>query len=120
MIKFLVPALPIGTLLAVSCATSAQAQETSSKTDDGLETVIVEAQKMQEGSIGGWIPVPLPELPRTVTIIDEDIWTALMHELGANLPPSTRRANLMVDRDADKKTPAEAACWLDPQPCAQP
>jgi iron complex outermembrane receptor protein len=73
MIKFLVPALPIGTLLAVSYAATAQAQETSSKTDDGLETVIVEAQKMQEGSIGGWIPVPLPELPRTVTIIDEEI-----------------------------------------------
>jgi osmoprotectant transport system permease protein len=25
-----------------------------------------------------------------------------------------RRANLMVDRDADKRTPAEAARWLDP------
>jgi hypothetical protein len=25
-----------------------------------------------------------------------------------------RQANLMVDRDADKRTPAEAASWLDP------
>jgi hypothetical protein len=25
-----------------------------------------------------------------------------------------REANLMVDRDEDKKTPAEAARWLDP------
>ena len=25
-----------------------------------------------------------------------------------------RQANLMVDRDPDKKTPAEAARWLDP------
>ena len=53
MIKFLVPALPIGTLLAVSYATTAQAQETSSQNRDGLETVTVEAQKMKEGSIGG-------------------------------------------------------------------
>ena len=28
-----------------------------------------------------------------------------------------QRANLMVDRDEDKKTPAEAACWLDPTGC---
>jgi MOSC domain-containing protein YiiM len=33
---------------------------------------------------------------RQVTLIERDIWEALMTELGADLPPSTRRANLMV------------------------
>jgi outer membrane receptor protein involved in Fe transport len=38
-----------------------------------LEEVVVTGQKLQEGSIGGWIPVPLSELPRSVTIIDEEM-----------------------------------------------
>ena len=33
---------------------------------------------------------------RQVTIISRERWTALTAALGANLPPSTRRANLMV------------------------
>ena len=33
---------------------------------------------------------------RQVTIIARERWTELMRELGADLPPSTRRANLMV------------------------
>jgi MOSC domain-containing protein YiiM len=33
---------------------------------------------------------------RQVTIIEEEIWTSIMRGMGANLPPSTRRANLMV------------------------
>ena len=33
---------------------------------------------------------------RQVTIIERERWDALMTELGAELPPSTRRANLMV------------------------
>ena len=33
---------------------------------------------------------------RQVTIISEEVWERLMEELGGNLDPSTRRANLMV------------------------
>lgn len=33
---------------------------------------------------------------RQVTIISQERWEELMLELGANLPPQTRRANLMV------------------------
>lgn len=37
------------------------------------EEVIVTGQKLQEGSIGGWLPVPLHELPRSVQVIDEQM-----------------------------------------------
>ena len=33
---------------------------------------------------------------RQVTIISRERWAELMHDLGADLPPATRRANLMV------------------------
>jgi MOSC domain-containing protein YiiM len=33
---------------------------------------------------------------RQVTLIARERWTELMHDLGAHLPPSARRANLMV------------------------
>ena len=33
---------------------------------------------------------------RQVTIIEQEIWQALMTQLGAALPPSARRANLML------------------------
>lgn len=33
---------------------------------------------------------------RQVTIIEEEVWAEMMKELNADLPPSTRRANLMV------------------------
>jgi osmoprotectant transport system permease protein len=39
---------------------------------------------------------------------------ALRPLIGAISVERMRRANLMVDRDADKRTPAEAARWLDP------
>ncbi|WP_129792815.1 ABC transporter permease/substrate-binding protein [Sphingosinicella sp. CPCC 101087] len=42
---------------------------------------------------------------------------ALRPLIGALPVDRMRRANLMVDRDEDKRTPAEAACWLDPESC---
>ena len=33
---------------------------------------------------------------RQVTIIEQEVWAWLMAELGSDLPPETRRANLMV------------------------
>jgi len=41
---------------------------------------------------------------------------ALRPLIGAIGVERMRRANLMVDRDSDKRTPAEAALWLDPFP----
>src|SRR5262245_5567484 len=49
------------------------ASATALAADDSLDEVIVSAQKTTEGSIGGWLPTPLPELPRTVFILDEDV-----------------------------------------------
>jgi osmoprotectant transport system permease protein len=45
---------------------------------------------------------------------DRRLIGALRPLIGAIPVERMRRANLMVDRDADKKTPAEAARWLDP------
>jgi len=33
---------------------------------------------------------------RQVTIIEREVWEALMRETGSSAPPSTRRANLMI------------------------
>ena len=46
---------------------------TATSADDPMDEVIVTAQRTQEGSIGGWLPTPLPELPRSVTIVDEEV-----------------------------------------------
>ena len=45
---------------------------------------------------------------------DQRLLAALRPLIGAISVERMRQANLMVDRDADKKTPAEAARWLDP------
>jgi osmoprotectant transport system permease protein len=47
---------------------------------------------------------------------DRRLIGALRPLLGAIPVARMRRANLMVDRDADKRTPDEAARWLDPAP----
>jgi osmoprotectant transport system permease protein len=43
---------------------------------------------------------------------DQRLLGALRPLLGSIAVDRMRRANLMVDRDADKRTPAEAADWL--------
>jgi osmoprotectant transport system permease protein len=45
---------------------------------------------------------------------DQRLIAALSPLVGAITVERMRQANLMVDRDEDKKTPAEAARWLDP------
>jgi osmoprotectant transport system permease protein len=45
---------------------------------------------------------------------DRRLIGALRPLIGAIPVERMRRANLMVDRDVDKKTPAQAARWLDP------
>jgi osmoprotectant transport system permease protein len=45
---------------------------------------------------------------------DQRLLAALRPLIGAIPVERMRQANLMVDRDTDKKTPAEAARWLDP------
>ena len=55
---------------------------------DAVDTAAVDAQGLRgNGNRGG---------KRQVTIISQERWTELMDVLGADLPPSTRRANLMV------------------------
>jgi osmoprotectant transport system permease protein len=45
---------------------------------------------------------------------DRRLLAALRPLIGAIPVERMRQANLLVDRDSDKKTPAEAARWLDP------
>jgi MOSC domain-containing protein YiiM len=50
---------------------------------------VLVAGKGLEGSVGR-------SSRRQITIIEREVWDALMRETGASAPPSTRRANLMV------------------------
>ena len=56
--------------------------------DPRQSATLVEGKGL-EGSVGR-------SSRRQVTIIEREIWEALMRETGATAPPSTRRANLMV------------------------
>jgi MOSC domain-containing protein YiiM len=57
---------------------------------DPVPTAVADARGLQGNADRGG--------KRQVTIISEERWTELMRDLGANLPPSTRRANLMISR----------------------
>ena len=62
---------------------------------------------------------------RQVTLIEEEVWGFLMKELGGNLDPSTRRANLMVAnhalRDSRKRILRIGSCKIlikgETKPC---
>jgi MOSC domain-containing protein YiiM len=56
---------------------------------DARDSVVLIAGKGIEGGIDR-------SSRRQVTIIEREIWEGLMRETGADAPPSTRRANLMI------------------------
>jgi MOSC domain-containing protein YiiM len=56
---------------------------------DARESATLIEGKGLEGSVGR-------SSRRQVTLIEREVWEALMRATGANAPPSTRRANLMV------------------------
>ena len=35
--------------------------------------------------------------PRQITIIEQEVWTKVMQQLAADMPPQTRRANLLLE-----------------------
>jgi MOSC domain-containing protein YiiM len=71
---------------------------------------LIEAIWLKRARLGPMGPVPRARLVagsgiegnanrggrRQVTLIEREVWEALMRELGASLDPSTRRANLML------------------------
>jgi iron complex outermembrane recepter protein len=71
MKKMIVRALSAAATVAAAQIASAQGTAAQSNENDP-DTVVVTSQKLVEGSIGGWLPVPLTELPRTVMVIDEE------------------------------------------------
>ena len=56
---------------------------------DPRESATLIEGKGLEGSVGR-------SSRRQVTLIEREVWDALMRETGSSAPPSTRRANLMV------------------------
>ena len=64
---------------------------------------------------------------RQVTIIEEERWAEAMAELGADLPPWSRRANLMISGLSLEKTrgrilrigPCRLQIWSECTPCYQ-
>jgi len=56
---------------------------------DARQSALLVAGKGVDGSVGR-------SSRRQVTLIEREVWEALMHETNSTAPPSTRRANLMV------------------------
>jgi len=56
---------------------------------DARQSATLVEGKGVEGSVGR-------SSRRQVTLIEREVWDALMRETGSSAPPSTRRANLMV------------------------
>jgi len=55
---------------------------------DPVDSAVADARGLQGNANRGGT--------RQVTIISQERWAELMHDLGADLPPSARRANLMI------------------------
>lgn len=64
---------------------------------------------------------------RQVTLLDQAVWEQLMTEVGADLPPSTRRANFLVSgidlKETRERVLRVGGCrlriWGETRPCEQ-
>lgn len=85
---------------------------------DAVEEAVLVTQQGIEGNAD-------QGLNRQITIIEEEVWAGLMHQMNADLDPSTRRANLMISglslKDSRKKVLRIGDCRIlvkgETKPC---
>lgn len=64
---------------------------------------------------------------RQVTIVEAEVWEAVMRRMGSDLPPGSRRANLLISGvpliDSRKRVlrigPCRVRIWGETKPCEQ-